>query len=441
MNPTLFAMATPPGRAAVAMVRISGPQTASILSALAGKVPQPRTATLRILRAPGTGALIDRALVLWFPGPHSYTGEDFGELHLHGGEAVVAAALDALAALGAAPAEPGAFTRRAFDLGKLDLVQAEAVADLIDAQTQAQQRQAIDQLGSGARLHERWRNALLDVAALIEASIDFPDEGLPETLIAPARERLRQLQHELRAAMGDDRGRRVRDGYRVAIVGPPNAGKSSLLNRLAGRDAAIVTEVAGTTRDVIEVSITVAGYKVILADTAGLRAPVDSIEAEGIRRARAWANEADLRLIVLDQSAPGEVEASLVRSGDIMVLNKADLFSRGAKIVASPNLYGAILKVVECSAAENDTDELLTVLAEAVVQACQGGEPPVVTRTRHRQLVEQALHHVGEGLEAASPELMAEDVRLAAQAMQRIGGHMESEQVLDRVFSAFCIGK
>ncbi|PHY13655.1 tRNA uridine-5-carboxymethylaminomethyl(34) synthesis GTPase MnmE, partial [Caulobacter sp. B11] len=294
MNETIYAPATGAGRAAVAVIRVSGPGSRQAVLALAGRVPRPRQAVLRRLRH--GGADLDEALVLWFEAPASYTGEDSAEFHVHGGRAVVAAVLEALAAQGLRMAEPGEFTRRAFENGKLDLAQAEGVADLIDAETDAQRRQALGQLGGAlGQRYDRWRDLLIHALAMLEAAVDFPDEELPEDVAERARPGLRALLSEIDEALADAvRGRKVREGYRIALVGAPNAGKSTLLNGLAERDAAIVTATPGTTRDIIEVPLVLGGYKVLVADTAGLRVTEDSIEAEGVRRARAWAAEADL---------------------------------------------------------------------------------------------------------------------------------------------------
>jgi tRNA modification GTPase len=310
MNDTIFAPATAAGRAAVAVVRLSGPGSADAVRALAGRLPQPRTASLRTLRD-REGATIDEALVLWFAGPASYTGEDCAELHLHGGTAVVGATLEALSAVGLRLAEPGEFTRRAFENGKLDLAQAEGVADLIDAETASQREQALAQLGGRlSAVQARWREALTGALAMFEAAVDFPDEEVPADVAARARPMLEELLVEIAtAALDAERGARVRDGYRIALIGAPNAGKSTLLNALVEREAAIVTATPGTTRDVIEVPMVLAGYKVLLADTAGLRDATDEIEAEGVRRARAWAEGADLRLWIVDGSADEAPEA------------------------------------------------------------------------------------------------------------------------------------
>jgi tRNA modification GTPase len=287
MTDTIFAPATAAGRAAVAVVRLSGPGTADAVRALAGRLPAARRASLRKLRDVEDRA-IDDALVLWFPGPGSYTGEDSAEFHVHGGPAVVGALVDALSSLGLRLAEPGEFTRRAFEHGKLDLAQAEGVADLIDAETEGQRRQALSQLeGRLSDVQARWRDGLIRASAMLEAAVDFPDEELPADVAGRARPILEILADELETAAADvERGEQVREGFRIALLGAPNAGKSTLLNVLAKREAAIVSPTPGTTRDIIEVPMVLGGYKVIVADTAGLRKTDDEIEAEGVRRAR-----------------------------------------------------------------------------------------------------------------------------------------------------------
>ena len=309
---TIYALSTAPGRAGIAVVRVSGPGAAAALAALAGAVPPPRQARVARLRDPRQGEPIDAGLVLYFPAPRSVTGEDVAEFHVHGGRAVIAALLEALAALaGMRLAEPGEFTRRGFLNGKLDLAAAEGLSDLIAAETAAQRRQALRQLaGEFGRIAEGWRARLIDVQARLEAAIDFPDEDLPAGLWADSRAAAAALAGEIAAYLADGRrGERLRDGLAVAIVGPPNAGKSSLMNALARREVAITAATAGTTRDVIEVALDLEGYPVLLADTAGLRPSGDAVEAEGVRRARARAASADLKLVVLDATRPEEGDA------------------------------------------------------------------------------------------------------------------------------------
>jgi tRNA modification GTPase len=438
---TIFALATAAGRAAVAVVRISGPQTSNIVQALAAPLPAPRRAALRRLKS--AGEVLDEALVLWLPGPGSFTGEDSAELHLHGGRAGVEVVTAALASLGLRLAEPGEFSRRAFQNGKLDLTQAEAIADLVDAETEGQRKQALGQLEGGlSARYEAWRKRLISALARLEAAVDFPDEDLPEALSTEVGTRIADLAGELEAALADEgRGERVREGFRIALIGAPNAGKSSLLNRLAGREAAIVTAIAGTTRDVIEVPAVIDGFKVLYADMAGLRDSADPIEQEGVRRAQAWAEGADLRLLVVDGSASDGAwlqAAGLTHPGDILLLNKADRTEGEDSEARMEGLTALPVSAVT----EHGLDALQQALSERV-RRLTGGDFPAVTRLRHRRHLEDAvlsLRRAQHSL-ALSPELGAEDLRHAGLALGRIAGRIDPEQVLDEVFSSFCIGK
>ena len=432
MTDTIYAPATAVGRAAVAVVRVSGPATTAALRALMGGVPAARHASLRSLKT-RDGVLIDRALVLFFPGPGSYTGEDVAEFHVHGGAAVMGALLAELSGQGLRLAEPGEFTRRAFENGKLDLAQAEGVGDMIDAETDAQRRQALEQLGGRlSGVQARWADRLTEALAMLEAAVDFPDEEVPSDVAVRARPVLEALIGELDAAIADvARGERVREGYRIALVGAPNAGKSTLLNMLVGRDAAIVTATPGTTRDIIEAPLVLGGYKVIIADTAGLRDTRDEIEAEGVRRARAWAGLADLRVWLADGMDPaGNFEGA--QDGDICLVTKRDL---GEGVIG---LRGEPFTV----RSPNDVAWLVRTLTSAVVDALDGAEPPLATRVRHQTLLKDAVIRLRQAVaQDEHLELAAEDVRLAARVLDRITGRIDPEQVLGRIFSTFCIGK
>lgn len=433
---TIVALASGAGRAGVAVLRLSGPQAGAALEALTDRPPPaPRQAARRAFCEPASGLSLDDGLALWFPGPASFTGEDVAELHVHGGPAVVAAMIQAcLAVPGLRPAEPGEFTRRAFENGKLDLAEAEGLADLVDAETEGQRRQALRQRrGALSALYEGWRAKLIEAAALMEAEIDFPDEDLPGALAQRAGPILAALTADMGNHLDDShRGERVRDGYRIAIIGPPNAGKSSLLNALAQREAAIVSEIPGTTRDVVEVRLVMAGYPVWIADTAGLREAADSIEAEGVRRALERAEEADLRLGVVegDLPLPANLAASL-RPEDLLIRAKADL--------GSPSAPGRRVSVLT----GEGLAELEAELAARVSAALSQEEVPALTRARHRRLVEEARAALERAIPALSvgPELAAEDVRLAASAIGRLTGRIDVEDLLDEIFSSFCIGK
>lgn len=449
---TIIALASGSGRAGVAVVRVSGPAAAGVLRHFSKRAaPEPRVAAIRELHD-GT-EFLDEALVLWMPGPNSYTGEDVVEFHVHGGPAIIEAVLaSAVNSRLCRIADPGEFTRRAFDAGRLDLTQAEAIADLIDAETEGQRRQAgrLYQ-GEAARTFEGWRGLLMSAMAALEASIDFPDEAdIPGEINLTALEPIEALAADLEAALGDaGRLRSVREGFRVAILGPPNAGKSSLMNRLARREAAIVSPVAGTTRDVVEVRLVLAGYPVWVADTAGLREASDAIEAEGVKRALARAEEADLRIWVSDASdgdvsretSKGSARPRLAeaRAGDLLVLNKADLIGSAPAMAGSEDVF-----VVSAQTGAG-LDGLERRLQQIVRERLDADEAPLVTRARHRDLVEEALAAVERALEGArigmGAELVSEDLRLAARALGRITGSIDAEDLLDRIFSQFCIGK
>ncbi|NYZ13100.1 tRNA uridine-5-carboxymethylaminomethyl(34) synthesis GTPase MnmE [Azospirillum sp. RWY-5-1] len=442
MSVTIFALATAPGRAGVAVVRVSGPAAGDALRALTGRpLPRPRMATLVRLADPVGGETLDDALVLWFPAPRSFTGEDVAELHLHGGRAVVAGVIEALGSVpGLRPAEPGEFTRRAFENGKFDLTAAEAVADLVHAETAAQRRQALRQMaGALGTVYEGWRSRLLRALAHLEADIDFPDEDLPGGVPDAVRPVIEALAAEVAAHL-DDRGRgeRLRDGIHVAIVGAPNAGKSSLLNALAGREAAIVSARAGTTRDVIEVHLDVGGFPVVLADTAGLREATDEIEEEGIRRALDRADRADVKLAVFDGTswpALDEATLRLIDRDSIAVVNKVDVSGPVSGILAGQPLVAVSART---GAGLRSLEERLATFAD---ERLAGSGTPALTRARHRSALEECHGALLRSLSAVLPELAAEDVRMAARALGRITGRVDVEDVLDVIFRDFCIGK
>jgi tRNA modification GTPase len=439
LQDTIFARASGAGQAAVAVVRVSGPCTAQVIEGLAGGLPTPRMATLRWLRSPGSAERLDRALLLWFPGPRSYTGEDAAELHLHGGSAVTAGVAEALIALGCRPAEPGEFTRRAFLHGKLDLTQAEAIADLIAAETASQRRQALRQAdGALTRLYEGWTTRATRILAHQEAAIEFEMDDLPTDLAEQARSAARLLATEIRAHLDDGRrAEKLREGLSVAIVGAPNAGKSSLLNALVGREAAIVSARAGTTRDVVECRLELGGVPATLADTAGLREAEDEIEREGVRRARVRAEEADLLVAVFAADQAPDIDTLAVANAHpqaLLVVSKSDLAMppacwTGRQVIATSSRTGAGLA------------ELKAMLSTAAAQQAGLGDQPHLTRVRHRAALTDAVDRLSEMELAAQPELAAEAAREAVQALGRLTGRVGVEQVLDVVFGDFCIGK
>jgi tRNA modification GTPase len=449
---TIFALSSGRPPAAIAVVRISGPHAGDALKTLAGRVPEPRKVALARVRDPASSEVIDEALALWFPGPNSETGEDIAELQLHGGRAVIAAVLGALGRIeGLRPAEAGEFTRRAFENGKLDLTAVEGLADLIGAETEAQRRQAYRQLrGLLGDRAETWRARLIGALALVEAGIDFSDEAdVPEDLIGPVLKIARELRDEIAEALvGAGRGERLRDGLVVAIAGPPNAGKSTLLNRIARREAAIVSAIPGTTRDVIEVHLDLDGYPVTLLDTAGIRDSDDSVEQEGVRRARERASEADLVLWVIDAEQPTPRSLATQLSGSVIfwtVRNKIDLLPSSKRNEYRNNDESISSDIVFSLSATTGVGLAALVARVALfARSYFGSEPAILTRKRHQNALEvtkSALDRIlAEGAEKGE-EIVAEDLRLAAQALGRLTGRVDVEDILDVIFRDFCIGK
>ena len=385
---------------------------------------------------PFTGEQLDDGLLLWFRGPYSATGEDVAEFHLHGSRAVLAAVMGVLGRLGLRLAEPGEFTRRAFLNGKVDLLQAEAIADLAAAETEAQRRQALRQLdGELGSLYRGWCHRLTHIVAHLEAAIDFPDEDLPPEIEERVLCEIEALSSEIERHLAEGhRGERLRDGILVAIIGPPNAGKSSLLNKIAQRDAAITSPVAGTTRDIVEVAVDLAGYPVVLADTAGLRDSDDLVEQEGLRRALRRADEAEIRLFVFDARCPNEMRGAAAWQGPdtILVANKIDLVPAG---------FGLPSSILPISALTGEgIDAMLSALGERVAQTYRI-ESPVLTRARHRQALEEAALSLQRAVGAALAELRAEDLRVALRSLGHIIGAVDVEDLLDVIFRDFCIGK
>ncbi len=467
---TIYALSTAQGRAGIAVIRVSGKATFATLGALCeGGAPEPRMAAVRVLHDPRGGRVLDRALVLWFPGPASFTGEDVAEFHVHGGRAVIAGVLDALGGLGLRLAERGEFTRRAFENGKLDLTEAEGLSDLINAETAAQRDQAL--LQSAGALRERyevWRASLLRAMAYVEASLDFSDEGdIADGAFKEALPVVRALAAGLERALADGRrGEILREGIRVAIVGAPNVGKSSLLNALAGREAAIVFDEPGTTRDIIEVALDLDGFPFVLHDTAGLRDTPSPVEREGIRRALSAAADADVVVSITEPgsrhpvplpmgegtvwNAPSVIQASLLPWGEgqdegrfarnravIAVLNKADLL---------PSRPDSAAGFIPMSAKTGEgLDALKAALVSFARETFLAAEAPLITRARHRQEIERAHAALTSFLACAEardhPELAAEHLREAADALGRLTGRLDVEDVLGQIFSEFCVGK
>lgn len=464
---TIFALSSGPPPAAIAVVRISGPRAGAALKAMMGRIPPPRQAAFARLRD-ADGGEIDQAVALWFPGPNSETGEDVAELQPHGGRAVIAAVLAALGKMdGLRLAEPGEFTRRGFENGKLDLTAIEGLADLIGAETEAQRRQAYRHLtGFLGQRTEAWRQQLIETLALVEARIDFSDEGdVPQDLLGPALTKVDALADEIEAALADGRrGERLRDGMVVAIAGPPNAGKSTLLNRIARREAAIVSPIPGTTRDVIELHLDLDGYPVTLLDTAGIRDTTDPVEMEGVRRARERAAAADLTLWVVDSddaSRPNGFSAALNRETGIqsfwLVQNKADQspkrnerrnkYNNDDESVSYKNEVEFISRETphfRISALTGEGfDQLVSRLAQEAARA-MSAEPSLIARERHRTALgatAAALRRALAEPARSRDDLLAEELRTAATALGRLTGRIDVEDILDVIFRDFCIGK
>jgi tRNA modification GTPase len=436
---TIFALSSASGRAGVAVIRVSGPDAEKCASLMKGGLPEPRRARIRTLFDKKMNDRIDVALIVYFAAPKSFTGENIVEIQCHSGRAVVESVLGLLSKIeGFRPAEAGEFTRRAVENGRIDLTQAEAIADLVNAETEAQRRQALRQHeGALGDLYESWRERLINAAAWLEASIDFPDEEIPDGAIDGARAELVSIYDSIGAHLEDGRrGEILRDGLHVAVVGAPNAGKSSLVNALAQREVAIVADSPGTTRDVIEVRLDLKGFPVILSDTAGLRQAVDQVEAEGVRRARARATSADVRILVVDGSAAQDAG---IPDAEITVLSKADLLSGQRAELEAPSNSGGLW--ISAKTGEG-IDELIDQLTNLAAQNL-GGDSPPLTRARHRYALEEALAALKNALEGGQrgTEIIAEEVRVALRALGRITGRVDLDEVLDVVFKDFCIGK
>lgn len=446
---TIFALASGKGRAGVAVVRLSGLRAGETLKRLTNQdLPIPRMALLANLIDPRNGGLIDRALVLWFPGPESFTGEDVAELHIHGSRAVLGKLFEVLSSFkGLQLAEPGEFTRRAFEHGKMDLTQAEGLHDLVFAETEAQRTQALHQLEGGlSKLYDSWREKLAGCLADLEATIDFSEEEIPEGLLERVQKDAALLKNEIEKTCKDfGRGQAIRRGYRIVLLGPTNVGKSSLLNALAKEDKAIVSDIAGTTRDVIEVHLDMAGYSVVLVDTAGLREAGNVIEEEGIRRAQIQAGEADLKLILCElKDWPNLPETSRKHLGgdSLVVLTKSDLVKGKPKKHEETSGIQAIPISLETGAG---MEKLLKVIEARVIKKLEAAAPAAITRVRHRQALEEGLEALSRfedhDIRETDPAILAEDIRLAARALGRVTGRVGVEDILDKIFSRFCIGK
>ena len=436
---TILALATGSLHAATALIRISGNAASTTANILGFKLQKQRLASVAILK--DGERKLDEALVIFFKGPRSYTGEDVMELHVHGGRAVIEAVINTLQKQGGFRiAEPGEFTKRAVLNGKMDLTKAEGINDLIQAETEAQRVQSFAQVdGALSEIAFGWREKAIKIAAHVEAYIDFPDEEIPESTLTSLGDEMSVLIRDIEKGLNDGRrGEILREGFRVAVIGPPNAGKSTLVNWLSKRPVSIISEQPGTTRDVLEASLDLGGYPVIIADTAGLRASTDPIENEGIKRAQEWAKTANSRLILLEPSTEAGFLERLKPNPecDLVVLNKIDLLPRDFK---KEQTLAISLKD------ETGLDKLLNGLKKIVSKSMVGQEPPVITRTRHREALQSCLNSIKSAktalLSDEEPEIVAEELRAATKSLGRVVGAVDVEDLLDVVFGDFCIGK
>ena len=442
---TIYALSSGPGIAGVSVVRVSGKDTSKVIKIITGKdLPAPRVATLRKMNNSNTNELIDEGLIIWFPGPQSYTGEDLVEFHVHGSRAVVTALHASISEIeNCRLAEPGEFTKRAFQNEKINLIKAESIADLVSAETEIQRKQALAIMnGKSSDKFNSWREKLLKILSHIEAKIDFPDEDLPEDIIFEIKKTSEQVSNEIKKILEDEKvGERIREGFKIAIVGPSNAGKSSLLNYLSKRDVAIVSEIAGTTRDVIETHLNLDGYPVVLSDTAGIRDSKNEIEKKGIKLALKRAEEADLRLLVVE---PKNLDFTgflkdLFDENSILVINKSDLLQKNLDEQIK-KLEHVLISIIKNS----NLDILIDKIKNKLKNKFISNEDILITRERHRQHLKQCVDHLKNFSKKNKNDdfdKAAEDLRLATRHLGMIVGKVDVEEILGSIFNDFCIGK
>ena len=442
---TIFALSTGPGLSGVAVIRVSGQETKKVIELLTNKpLPTPRVASLRNINKINTTELIDEGIILWFPGPHSYTGEDMAEFHIHGSKAVIEAVHLTISKIdNCYLAEPGEFTKTAFQNGKINLLKAESIADLISSETEIQRQQAIKIMkGESAKTFNRLREKLLKILSHIEAKIDFPDEDLPEDILSDIKKISSEVRLSIKKILGDQRvGERIREGLKIAIVGPANAGKSSLLNHLSNRDVAIVSEIAGTTRDVIETHLNIDGYPVVVSDTAGIRESKNEIEKKGIKLALDKAEDADLKLIVIDAKSVdfNGVLRDLTDENAILVINKSDLLDK----VLSPEIKKLDHVLISVKNKHN-LDKLILKIKNKLKNKFITSGDILITRARHRTHLEKCLEYLilfDEKNKSEDFDKAAEDLRLATRHLGMIVGKVDVEEILGSIFNDFCIGK
>jgi tRNA modification GTPase len=442
---TIYALSTGPGISGVAIVRVSGANTKKVIKLLTNKtVPDPRVATLRKINKINTSELIDEGIILWFPGPESYTGEDMAEFHIHGSKAVIDALHNSISQVdNCRLAEPGEFTKLAFQNGKINLLKAESIADLISAETEIQRQQAIKIMkGKSADKFNNLREKLLKILSHVEAKIDFPDEDLPEDILKNIKKISNEVILNIKKILNDQKvGERIREGFKIAIIGPTNAGKSSLLNHLSNRDAAIVSEIAGTTRDVIETHLNIDGYPVVVSDTAGIRDSKNEIEKKGIKLALKKAEDADLKLIVVDAKSidfKGVLKEQMDENA-ILVINKSDLLKEDLNFEIK-NFEHVLISVKN----NLNLEDLILKIKKKLKNKFIASEDILITRERHRQHLEQSLNYLknfDEKNEAEDFDKAAEDLRLATRHLGMIVGKVDVEEILGSIFNDFCIGK
>jgi tRNA modification GTPase len=442
---TIYALSSGPGISGIAVIRVSGKNTAEVIKKLTGsKIPPPRVATLKKFNKNGKKELIDEGVILWFPGPNSYTGEDLAEFHVHGSRAVIKAMHSAISKINNCRlAEPGEFTKRAFQNGRINLLKAESIADLISAETEIQRKQALKIMsGKSSDQFNLWREQLLKILSHIEAKIDFPDENLPKNIINEIRKTSNNILIEIKKTLNDQKvGERIREGFRIAIVGPTNSGKSSLLNYLSKRDVAIVSEIAGTTRDVIETHLNLDGYPVVVSDTAGIRDSKNEIEKMGIKIALNRAEDADLKLVIVSAknvNFTGVLKGLLTKNA-VLVVNKSDLMK--GKFNSKFKKYEHVLISIK---KDSNLNKLISKIKNKLKNKFTTAEDILITRERHRQNLINCVHHLEKFEKKKSAQdfdKAAEDLRLATRHLGMIVGKVDVEELLGSIFNDFCIGK
>jgi len=442
---TIYALSSGPGVSGIAVIRVSGPEAKNVIKKLTrGLFPKPKVATLKKINKINTNELIDEAIIIWFPGPNSYTGEDMAEFHVHGSSAVIKSIQNSISKIeNCRLAEPGEFTKIAFQNGKINLIKAEGIADLISSETEIQRQQAIKIMsGKSSEKFNSWRKKLLKILSNIEAKIDFPDENLPDNILKDIKSSSKKIKEEIKKLLNDQKvGERIREGFKIAIVGPTNAGKSSLLNYLSKRDVAIVSEIAGTTRDVVETHLNIDGYPVVVSDTAGIRESKDEIEKKGIKLALKSAEDADLNLVIIE---PKSVDfkgflKDLVNEKAIVVLNKSDLVTKNIHLkLKNFNPISISLKN------EKNIEKLISEIKKKLKNKFITSKDILITRERHRQHLEQCVYHLKNFEDKNKSEdfdKAAEDLRLATRHLGIIVGKVDVEEILGSIFNDFCIGK